>query len=76
MSTAFKARILVAEVEEFALNHLRKILAAANIQVATFANVATANAKICSFDPNGVSKDLNYGITAPSGADILHYLKK
>ena len=76
MSTAFKARILVAEDEEFTLNLLREVLTAANFQVEAVANVADAIAKIGSFDPHAVITDLNFDITGPSGADLLHYIEK
>ena len=75
MSTAFKARILVAEDEEFTLNLLREVLTAANFQVEAVTNVADAIAKISSFDPHAVITDLNFGITGPSGADLLHYIE-
>ena len=76
MSTAFKARILVAEDEEFTLNLLREVLTAANFQVEAVTNVADAIAKIGSFDPHAVITDLNFDITGPSGADLLHYIEK
>ena len=76
MNTAFKARILVAEDEEFTLNLLREVLAAANFQVEAVTNVADAIAKIGSFEPHTVITDLNFGITGPSGADLLHYIEK
>ena len=76
MSAGFKARILVAEDEEFTLNLLREVLAAANFQVEAVTNVADAIAKIGSFEPHTVITDLNFGITGPSGADLLHYIEK
>jgi len=76
MSTAFKARILVAEDEEFTLNLLREVLTTANFQVEAVTNVADAIAKIGSFDPHAVITDLNFGITGPSGADLLQYIEK
>ena len=76
MSTAFKARILVAEDEEFTLNLLREVLTSANFQVEAVTNVADAIAKIGSFDPHAVITDLNFGITGPSGADLLQYIEK
>ena len=76
MSTAFKARILVADDEEFTLNLLREVLTAANFQVEAVTNVADAIAKIGSFDPHAVITDLNFDITGPSGADLLHYIEK
>ena len=76
MSAGFKARILVAEDEEFTLSLLREVLTAANFQVAAVTNVADAIAKIGSFDPHAVITDLNFGITGPSGADLLHYIEK
>ena len=76
MSTAFKARILVAEEEEFTLNLLRQVLTAANFQVEAVTNVADAIAKIGRFDPHAVITDLNFGITGPSGADLLQYIEK
>ena len=76
MPTPFKACILVAEDEEFTLNLLCDVLTAANFQVADVTNVADAIAKIGSFDPHAVITDLNFGITGPSGADLLHYIEK
>jgi DNA-binding NarL/FixJ family response regulator len=38
--------------------------------------VADAIAKIGSFDPHAVITDLNFGITEPSGADLLQYIEK
>ena len=32
-------------------------------------------AKISSFDSHAVITDLNFGITGPSGADLLHYIE-
>jgi DNA-binding NarL/FixJ family response regulator len=75
MSTAFTARILVAEDEEFTLSLLREVLTAANFQVEAVTNVADAIAKIDSFDPHAVITDLNFGITGPSGADLLQYIE-
>ena len=76
MSTAFKARILIAQDEEFTLNLLREVLTAANFQVEAVTNVAEAIAKIGSFDPHAVITDLNFGISGPSGADLLQYIEK
>jgi len=76
MSAGFKARVLVAEDEEFTLNLLREVLTSANFQVEAVKNVADAIAKIGSFDPHAVITDLNFGITGPSGADLLQYIEK
>ena len=76
MSTAFKARILVAEGEEVTLNLLREVLTVANFQVEAVTNVADTIAKIGSFDPHTMITDLNFGITGSSGADLLHYIEK
>lgn len=76
MSIAFKARVLVAEDEEFTLNLLREVLTGANFQVEAVTNVADAIAKIGSFDPHAVITDLNFGITGPSGADLLQYIER
>ena len=76
MSTTFKARILVAEDEELTLNLLREVVTAANFQVEAVTHVADAIAKIGSIDPHAVITDLNFGITGPSGADLLHYVVK
>ena len=76
MNTSFKARILVAEDEEFTLSLLREVLTSANFQVEAVTNVADAIAKIGSFDPHAVITDLNFGITGPSGADLLQYIEK
>ncbi len=76
MSAEFKARVLVAEDEEFTLNLLREVLTSANFQVEAVTNVADAIAKIGGFDPHAVITDLNFGITGPSGADLLQYIEK
>jgi DNA-binding NtrC family response regulator len=76
MSPAFKARILVAEDEEFILNLLREVVTVANFQVEAVTDVAEAIAKIGSFDPHAVITYLNFGIIGPSGADLLHYIEK
>ena len=75
MNTGFRARVLIAEDEEFTLNLLSEVLIATNFQVEAVTNVANAIAKIGSFDPHAVITDLNFGITGPSGADLLHYLE-
>lgn len=38
--------------------------------------MADAIAKIGSFDPHAVITDLNFGITGPSGADLLQHIEK
>ena len=76
MSIAFKARILVAEDEEFTLNLLREVLTGANFLVEAVTNVSDAIAKIGSFDPHAVITDLNFGISGPSGVDLLQYIEK
>jgi len=76
MSAGFKARVLVAEDEEFTLSLLREVLTSANFQVEAVTNVADAIAKIGSFDPHAVITDLNFGITGPNGTDLLHYIEK
>ena len=76
MSAAFKARILVAEDEEFTVNLPREVLTSANFQVEAVTNVADTIAEIGSFDSHVVITDLNIGITGPSGADLLHYIEK
>lgn len=55
---------------------MREVLTAANFQVEAVTNVADMMAKIGSFDPHAVITDLNFGITGPSGADLLHYIEK
>jgi hypothetical protein len=37
--------------------------------------VADAIARISSFDPHAIITDLNFGISGPSGADLLHYIE-
>jgi DNA-binding NarL/FixJ family response regulator len=74
--TTFRARVLVAEDEEFTLNLLREVLEGANFQVEAVTNVADAIARIDSFDPHAVITDLNFGVTGPSGADLLQFIEK
>lgn len=76
MTTGFRARVLVAEDEEFTLNLLREVLEGANFQVEAVTSVAQAIELVKSFDPHVVITDLNFGITGPSGADLLQYIEK
>jgi DNA-binding NarL/FixJ family response regulator len=76
MANTFSARVLIAEDEEFTLNLLREVLSGANFQVEAVDNVADAIAKIESFDPHVVITDLNFGVSAPTGADLLHFIEK
>jgi DNA-binding NarL/FixJ family response regulator len=76
MANTFSARVLIAEDEEFTLNLLREVLSGANFQVEAVDNVADAIAKIESFDPHVVITDLNFGVSAPNGADLLWFIEK
>ena len=76
MPNAFKARVLVAEDEEFTLNLLREVLEGAKFQVEAVTKVSDAISRIESFDPHAVITDLNFGVTGPSGADLLQFLEK
>ena len=76
MSTGFHARVLVAEDEEFTLNLLSELLSAADFEVMAVATVSEAISQIETFDPHAVITDLNFGVTGPSGADLLDYLDK
>ena len=76
MTNAFTARVIIAEDEEFTLNLLREVLEGANFQVESVGNVADAISKIKSFDPHVVITDLNFGVSAPSGADLLQFIEK
>jgi DNA-binding NarL/FixJ family response regulator len=76
MTTGFRARVLIAEDEEFTLNLLREVLEGANFQVEAVTSVAQAIELVKSFDPHVVITDLNFGITGPSGADLLQYIEK
>ena len=76
MTKSFATRVLIAEDEEFTLNLLRDVLEGANFQVESVQNVADAIAKISSFDPHAVITDLNFGVSAPSGADLLQFIEK
>jgi DNA-binding NarL/FixJ family response regulator len=76
MTTGFRARVLVAEDEEFTLNLLREVLEGANFQVEAVTSVSQAIELISSFDPHAVITDLNFGVTGPSGADLLQYIEK
>ena len=76
MTATFKARILIAEDEEFTLNLLRDVLEGADFQVEIAKSVSDAIERIDSFDPHAVVTDLNFGLTAPSGADLLHYVEE
>lgn len=76
MNTSFRARVLVAEDEEFTLNLLREVLEGANFQVEAVGNVSDAISKIESFDPHAVITDLNFGTSGPSGADLLQFIER
>jgi len=76
MTKSFATRVLIAEDEEFTLNLLREVLEGANFQVEAVGNVADAIAKVDSFDPHAVITDLNFGVSAPSGADLLQFIEK
>lgn len=76
MTFKFAARVLIAEDEEFTLNLLREVLSSANFQVEAVNNVADAITKIKSFDPHAVITDLNFGVSAPNGADLLLFIEK
>ena len=74
MSVGFQARVLVAEDEEFTLNLLREILTDAMFEVIGVKSVTEAIQAIESFDPHAVITDLNFGVNAPTGADLLNFL--
>ena len=74
MSAAYRTRVLVAEDEEFTLNLLREILSNADFEVIAVNSIAGAIEAIAEFDPHAVVTDLNFGINAPSGADLLNHL--
>ncbi len=76
MDTSFRARVLVAEDEEFTLNLLREVLEGANFQVEAVKSVAEAIERVASFDPHAVVTDLNFGVVGPSGADLLQFIEK
>ena len=76
MSTGFRARVLVAEDEEFTLNLLREVLEGANFQVEAVKTVAEAIERVGVFDPHAVITDLNFGVSGPSGADLLQFIDK
>ena len=76
MTTGFRARVLVAEDEEFTLNLLREVLEGANFQVEAVKSVAEAIQRVASFDPHAVVTDLNFGVAGPSGADLLQFIEK
>jgi len=74
VSVGFQARVLVAEDEEFTLNLLREILTDAKFEVIGVKSVTEAIQAIESFDPHAVITDLNFGVNAPTGADLLNFL--
>ena len=76
MTTGFRARVLVAEDEEFTLNLLREVLEGANFQVEAVKSVAEAIERVASFDPHAVVTDLNFGVAGPSGADLLQFIER
>ena len=76
MNTTFKARVLIAEDEEFTLNLLRDVLEGANYQVEAVTSVAEAIAKVGEFDPHAIITDLNFGAKGPTGADLLQFIEQ
>ena len=76
MSSNFRARVLVAEDEEFTLSVLRDVLEGANFQVSVAKNVSSAIEQVNSFDPHAIITDLNFGINEPTGADLLNHVDK
>ena len=76
MTTGFRTRVLVAEDEEFTLNLLREVLEGANFQVEAVKTVAEAIERVASFDPHAVVTDLNFGVSGPSGADLLQFIER
>jgi DNA-binding NarL/FixJ family response regulator len=76
MTTGFRARVLVAEDEEFTLNLLREVLEGANFQVEAVKSVAEAIERVAHFDPHAVVTDLNFGVAGPSGADLLQFIER
>ena len=55
---------------------MRDVLQGADFQVEIAKSVSDAIERIDSFDPHAVVTDLNFGLTAPSGADLLHYIEE
>jgi len=76
VSSNFRARVLVAEDEEFTLSVLRDVLEGANFQVSVAKNVTSAIEQVNSFDPHAIITDLNFGINEPTGADLLNHVDK
>jgi DNA-binding NarL/FixJ family response regulator len=76
VTSSFKARVLIAEDEEFTLNLLRDVLDGANYQVEAVTNVSDAIAKVGEFDPHAIITDLNFGAKGPTGADLLQFIEK
>ena len=76
MTTGFRTRVLIAEDEEFTLNLLREVLEGANFQVEAVTNVADAMERVGTFDPHAVVTDLNFGVSGPSGADLLQFIER
>ena len=74
MASEFHARVLIAEDEEFTLNLLSELLSAADFEVLAVSSVSEAISKIEIFDPHAVITDLNFGVSAPNGADLLSFL--
>jgi DNA-binding NarL/FixJ family response regulator len=74
MASEFLRRVLIAEDEEFTLNLLSELLNAADFEVMAVATVSEAISQIETFDPHAVITDLNFGVSAPSGADLLSFL--
>lgn len=74
MASEFHARVLIAEDEEFTLNLLSELISAADFEVLAVSSVSEAISKIEIFDPHAVITDLNFGVSAPNGADLLSFL--
>jgi len=71
MSSAFKARTLVAEDEEFTLNLRKEVLENANIQVESVNGVAEAIELVGVFDSLTMIMGLNFGLAGPGGGRFI-----
>jgi DNA-binding NarL/FixJ family response regulator len=76
MANDFRARVLVAEDEEFTLKLLCEVLEGANFQVKAVNSVVRAIEFVKLFDPHVVITDLNFGVDGLNGSDLLWFMEK
>lgn len=75
ISNSFRARVLVAEDEQFTLNLLRKVLVGDNFEVEAVTCVSETITQVGNIDPYAVFIDLKFAMPGLSGADFMNYIE-